>query len=164
MKLKPAYSSHLPVLIKILSITTGDVVELGAGIYSTPVLHWMCSPKKRKLVSYDNSEKCLSLFNLRAFEDEFHKVVLVDNWDDVELEKQQWDVAFIDHSPERRAIEVARLAYLARYIIIHDSDWRNERHYHYKKIYGMFKYRYDYTIRPWTTVLSNFVDLKDFSA
>ena len=156
------YSSHLPVLIKIIISTTGNVLELGAGIFSTPVLHWLCSPNKRKLVSYDNDPK---YFNwIKQFEDKFHTVIFTDDWDTINIE-QPWEVAFLDHKPrERRKEDIKKLANLAKYIIIHDSCGRTDKYYHYSEIYPLFKYLYTYKIqRPHTTVLSNFIDLKDFS-
>ena len=53
---KPSDGSHLPVLIKMVLMTDGPILELGTGFFSTPVLHWLCAEKKRKLVSYDSSE------------------------------------------------------------------------------------------------------------
>ena len=56
-KMTKDWSSHLPVLIKIMSITTGDVLEIGTGIYSTPFLHWACFGKKRNILSIENNDK-----------------------------------------------------------------------------------------------------------
>ena len=43
------WSSHLPVLIKLMAMTSGDVLEVGTGIYSTPFLHWACFSQGRNL-------------------------------------------------------------------------------------------------------------------
>lgn len=164
IKLHAHYASHLPVLMKVVSITTGDVLELGTGIYSTPILNAMCCPHKRHVVSYDNDQGYLDKLGISSFAGEYHKVILVDDWDKIEIERP-WDVAFIDHGPaDRRKIETRRLANFARYVIVHDSDGRNEKHYDYKSVYPLFQYRYDYVaVRPHTTVLSNFVDLTGFA-
>lgn len=164
MLYKMQFGSHIPVLLKCLSLTSGDVLELGTGIFSTPLLHWLCSPNRRRLFSYENDAKYLDLYDLCSYEDEYHQIILVDDWDKIDL-AQPWDVAFIDHKPaERRRVDLLRLANYAKYIIVHDSGWREEKHYHYKDIFPVFKYRYDYTAyRPNTTVLSNLVDLSDFS-
>jgi len=158
MKFQMKYGSHLPILIKIISMTGGDVLELGTGLYSTPVLHWICVPNRRHLWSYESKQSYYDL--AKQYEDEFHRVILVTNWDDIDIERS-WEVAFIDHEPAiRRKEDVRRLANFAKYIIIHDSDWRNEKHTHYKEIFPLFLYRHNYTFtRPHTTVLSNFVDL-----
>lgn len=162
MKYNSHYCSHLPVLIKTLLITTGDVLELGTGNYSTPVIHWLCVPHQRFVYSLEYDPKYVQF--VEGFTDEYHKIEAVPDWDwdKVNIEKE-WDVVLIDHSPaERRKVEIQRVANLAKYIIVHDTDWRNERHYHYADIYPLFKYRYDYRHKPYTTLLSNFVDLKDF--
>lgn len=163
MKLNSHYCSHFPVLIKVLQITSGDVLELGTGHYSTSVIHWLCVPHKRFVRSIEFDPKYLQF--VEGFTDVYHKIEAVPDWDwdKVDIEKE-WDVVLVDHSPaERRKVEIQRLANLAKYIIVHDSDWRNEKHYHYADIYPLFKYRYDYTVmRPYTTLLSNFIDLKDF--
>src|SRR3954454_11711777 len=35
-------STHFPVLIKLIQMTDGPVLELGSGLFSTPLLHWLC--------------------------------------------------------------------------------------------------------------------------
>ena len=150
----------MPVLMNVLSITQGDVLELGMGLYSTPYLHWACFGK-RKLVSYDNDPKYISIN--KQFEDEFHEVHFVDDWDKAEIEKP-WDVVLVDHAPaERRIVEIKRLANFAKYIVVHDTQKRNEFEYHYSKIYPLFKHHYKYrNVKPHTSILSNFIDVKNF--
>jgi hypothetical protein len=161
MKVMKEWGSHLPVLIKLVGMTTGDILELGAGLYSTPFLHWACLPTKRHLVSYDSNIKYFNLTN--QYKDTFHEVELVTNWDDIKIDRP-WEIAFIDHVSERRGIETGRLANLANYVVIHDSDpVRHNAVYKYDEIYRLFKYRFDYKeVVPNTTILSNFVDLTDF--
>ena len=161
MKIMKAWGSHLPVLIKLVSITEGPILELGGGLYSTPYLHWACFPSKRKLVSYDSDQKYFQ--QMSQYKDFFHDVFLVNDWNVVGIDFP-WDIAFIDHVTERRGIDAARLANLAKYVVIHDSDPIKENiPYGYDKIYPLFKYRFDYKeISPNTTILSNFVDLTDF--
>lgn len=157
------YGSHLPMLIKALSITNGDVLELGTGVFSTPILHYMCVPNKRMLYSYDNDPYYLNIFSKQDIS-EFHKFVLVEDWDKADIDRP-WDVVLVDHAPgERRVVEIKRLAKLAKFIIVHDSGWKDERHYHYKenKIRESFLYYYEYDlVKPNTLVLSNFVNVKE---
>jgi hypothetical protein len=141
--------------------TSGDVLELGAGLFSTPVLHWLVAAKGRKLVSFDNDPKFYDWAGMLSSDK--HRIIRVNSWDDAWIEKP-WDVALVDHSPDsRRIVEIKRLAHYARYIIIHDSNGRYERNYHYSRIYPLFKYKLDFSgAEPSTTVLSNLVDLGDF--
>jgi predicted O-methyltransferase YrrM len=157
------YGSHLPVLMKLMSITSGDILELGTGLYSTPYLHWACFPTKRKLVSYDNDPLYFSFSE--QFKSDFHDVQLVKDWDEITQSAQKpWAFVLIDHAPsERRRVDAANLKDLAEYLIVHDTDPRQEKHYGYKSIWDQFKWRYTYKVTTcWTTVVSNKVDLKDF--
>jgi hypothetical protein len=160
MKYSRGYGSHLPVLMKVVGMTTGPILELGTGWNSTPVLHWMCYPTKRKLVSYDAQEKYMDVANM--FVDDFHEVHLVSDWDAIDL-TPEWSVAFVDHSPNtRRIIDIKRLVH-ADYVVVHDTELRRDKDYGYSEIYPLFKYHYKYRdVYPHTSVLSNKHDLRNF--
>lgn len=161
MRFRIKYGSHIPVLVKLLSITDGAVLEMGGGWCSTPVLHWLCEPKKRFLLTLDNDPNIIKMFSTCITPT--HAIWLVEGWDKVPLDRPLgWDVVLIDHAPSERRIEdIKRLKGLAKYIVVHDTYWKLEKHYHYKEIYPLFKYRLDYNgTYPCTTILSNFVDLK----
>lgn len=149
------YGSHLPLLIKLVSMTDGPILELGGGLYSTPFLHWACFASKRELVTYDSIPKYFNM--IEQYNSDFHKVILVDDWDSVPLERQ-WSMAFVDHWPlKRRKHDIARLANFAKYIVVHDTEISKKRHYNYEEIYPLFKYIYKYRgVKPHTSVLSNF--------
>jgi len=155
------WGTHLPVLIKIIGMTSGDVLEMGMGLYSTPFLHWACFPD-RKLVSYESDKECFELN--KQYNEGLHEVHFVDNWDEADIDKS-WCVAFIDHAPSRRRIiDIKKLAWRARYIVIHDTQ-RNYKFCNYNEIWPLFKYRYDYKKAvPYTSVLSNFKDLSNLDA
>lgn len=161
--------SHLPILTKIMNMTDGPVLELGMGLFSTPYLHWACFEKKRKLVSYENKRDFFEMFEFqdgRKIHNDysFHEVKFVENndWDKVDL-SGHWSVVLIDHNPgPRRKEEVRRLANNADYIVVHDSNGRNDFYYKYSEVFPLFKYRYDYKkVYPQTTVLSNFKDMSN---
>lgn len=145
------WSTHLPVLIKLLSITTGDVLEVGTGIYSTPFLHWACFLQGRKLVSIENDDEYMTF--AQQFESDTHKVVK-----EVPSEGE-WDIIFVDSFPiEERESIVKKITNRAQYIIVHDStpeSWSEN----YK---GLFKYRLDYTkCDPYTVIFSNFINVSN---
>ncbi len=165
MNVSIRYSSFLPVLMEVMARTTGDVLELGPGVFSTPILHWLCKKGKRNLLTIENDYRW-HYFARKYYRTDWHKHIYVQSWDDAgKLINKGWDVALVDHSPsERRVVEIRKLASLANYVILHDSDDRQERNYHYSTIYPLFKYRYDFKeVEPATTVLSNFIDLKGFT-
>ncbi len=143
-----SWCSHIPVLVKALSVSEGPVLELGAGLFSTPLLYWLCFDQDREFVSYEGNKEYAD--NLVKF-----GVQYANDWDLTPIERP-WGVVFIDHAPpERRHIDVARVAQYADYVVIHDSQKHLEQYFHYSKIYSLFKYKYVYRkTKPHTTVLS----------
>jgi hypothetical protein len=159
----------MPVLMAAIERTSGDVLELGPGVFSTPYLHWMCKRKKRALMTIENNEMwfnfCRKYYRYGSRDSLYHRFIFVKDWDEADKYiNKKWDVVLVDHSPsERRVEEIKKLAHLAQYIIIHDADDHQDKHYHYSTIYNLFKYRFDFReVEPGTTILSNFVDLNDF--
>jgi hypothetical protein len=153
------YGSHLPVLIKIVSITTGSIVEFGSGINSTIFLHWVCHSTGRKLLTLESEWEYHKHF--RRLRCDYHTLGHVKRWND-KLAEGKWSVVFIDHHPkehrknasELRSHDAIRFVD-SEYVIMHDSN-----HYDYSKVYPHFKYKYEYTkATPNTVVLSNVHDL-----
>ena len=159
-KVNPIRGSHLPVLLRAMKATNGPVLELGAGLYSTPVLHTLCQIEGRKLVTYEGDPDFFEWAT--NYQTSFHDVIKVDNWEDIDLASVNWSVAFVDHAPDsRRWEEILRLTH-AEYVVAHDSDrgWRNKYSYH--KVYPLFKYQKQYReARPNTVILSNTHPLED---
>src|SRR3990167_5267866 len=157
------YGSHLPVLLQALLKTQGDILELGTGIFSTPMLHAFSVAQKRNVVTYENYRRSYRWFSI--YEGEYQKVHFIEKWEDADIEKP-WDVVLIDQTPnEDRIKTIARVADLAKYVVVHDANEgeNTEKIYHYSEIYPLFKYRYHYRgVEPNVMVLSNFVDLEDF--
>lgn len=164
-KVLPYYfepATHFPVLMKLVRETTGPILELGTGFYSTTYLHYACAPTKRPLVSYDHWGKWAR--PAKQFESDFHQVHELRNFDYADIERP-WTIAFVDHGPlARRKVDAARLANYAQYVVIHDTDPKYEHYYQFSEIFHLFKYRYDFTaLSPHTSVLSNFIDVRDFT-
>ncbi|MCX6702000.1 MAG: hypothetical protein NTX96_02270 [Candidatus Zambryskibacteria bacterium] len=149
------YSTHNLILIKTLLLSEGPVLELGSGFFSTPLLHWMCKGMGRKLVTYESNPDYLKF--AKKFQSQGHTIRFITNWDEVDF-KTYWGVVFIDHTTERRSVDAINFKDSADYIIIHDTNTPDE--YGYDKVWPHFKYRYDWKdCRPWTTVVSNFMDV-----
>lgn len=155
------YGSHLACLMKAFSKTTGDILELGTGIFSTPYLHYACILANRHLVSYENYENWYKF--LQKYECANHELHFVEKYSDAPIDKE-WSIVLIDQTPDSsRNEEAIRLKDKARYIVVHDSNPSNYKVTHYDKLFPHFKYK-----SVWTgdnnsaTVLSNLVDLKDF--
>ena len=148
-------STHLPVLIAAVMNTTGPVLEMGTGFFSTAVLHELC--KGRRLLSFENDRKFYEA--ARTLEDDFHEVRFTPDYAAADV-SGHWSVALIDHdhrSRERTSI-IARVD--ADYMLCHDSEPEAYRIYSYQDILHLFKYRYDYTkFKTHTMVLSNTIVL-----
>jgi hypothetical protein len=157
------YGTHLPALMRALAATDGPVLELGMGLFSTPFLHYACLLAGRTLVSYENDAAWAKFFIDYGYDQLGHRIHVVDSWDKAEV-IMSWDVALVDHSPDEwRVKHIRQLAHYAKYVVIHDSNGKHERTYHYSTIYPLFRYRTDWTREArHAAVLSNFVDLTDF--
>lgn len=153
-------STYMPMLIKTVQMTDGPVMELGSGLFSTPLLHWLCQEDQRKVVSYENDPEFYKFSG--KFRSKNHKVILIQDWKDIDV-KTHWSVVLIDHSPKRplrRGMDIIRLKNNADYIIIHDTGPEIQTKYGYEEVWPHFKYRHDWKkCSQWTTVVSNFKDL-----
>lgn len=145
------WTTHMTMLLKVLDNSTGDVLEIGGGPFSTPLLHWMCKLQGRKLVTYENDPTYYQL--CRGFQSNLHRVRFIENWDDIKLE--HWGVIFIDHHPDkRRVVDLLKFKDHANYLVMHDTE--KEEKYELKKAYPKFKYIYTWKgCKPWTSVFSN---------
>lgn len=154
--LEKAWTTYVGVLVRTLLISQGDVIELGAGSSSTPLLHWVCKDMHRKLITYENG---IAYYEFaRKFRSYFHRVVFVKNWDEIDTATHR-GLVFDDHLPmQRRGIEAIRFKDSADYIVMHDS----EKDRYYSEVWQHFKYVYTWKgCRPWTSVVSNFKDLSE---
>jgi len=156
-------ASYMPILMKIVNMTNGPILELGAGLFSTPYLHWACYDKKRKLVSYEGKSRYFEM--VQQYDCDYHKIYQVGNngWDGIDIDTEHWSVVLVDHAPlDRRKKEAIRLSNIADYIVLHDSDEEHDESYKYSEIYPLFKYRYDTVgLFSRTTVISNLKDLSN---
>jgi len=153
------YTTHYTLLIKVLLASKGDVVECGGGVFSTPLLHWICKFMDRELITYENDSAYYAFEH--TFQSRQHRVRFVEDWDKIDT-KTRRGVVFIDHHPaERRMIETIRFKDVADYIVIHDTE-RASREYNKPEVFEQFKYQYTWKdCKPWTSVLSNFKDLSN---
>jgi len=161
LNFSPKFCSYIPPLLKAMKHLSGDVLEMGAGIHSTFLLHWMCKDGGRQLHTYENNEK---MYNLISYcESNFHHLYLVDDWDSTDIERP-WGVVLLDHSPAiRRKEDAKRLAWYAKCILLHDSQGRSDRHYRYSEIKPLFRYKWGYAGSPHTLIVSNFFDVSKWT-
>jgi len=153
MKLQRNHSTHMPFLMKAVLATNGDILEMGSGMFSTPLLHWMAYPD-RKVYTYESNPEYYEMVS--GFKAPHHEIILVDSWDDAPIERE-WGLALIDHSPaDRRKVDILRLANYAKMIFIHDTEPRNERKYGYNEVIKKFRYNHFFRdLKPQSAVVSN---------
>ena len=145
------WGTHIPLLLKVTQATDGSVLELGSGLFSTPLLHWLCEENHRKLTTYDDNKNYFKLAS--QYQSKTHQIHFVENWSDISL-FGQWDVVLIDHYADRRASDALMLKDSAKYIVLHDTE---RKEYGYDSIWKEFKYVYHWRYcTPWTSVVSNF--------
>ncbi|HLW72531.1 MAG TPA: hypothetical protein VKR54_00605 [Candidatus Babeliales bacterium] len=171
-----AWGTHFPVLATVVANTTGPILEMGCGDYSTPMLHGLCAPTKRTLVSTDASKQWLEFF--ADMQRDWHTLIYVpaygpksneddtmfspeqDAWDSVGADTH-WNIVFIDHRPGlRRVIDIERLRSQTDIFVIHDAQ---DRAYGYDRVLKTFKYVYEYRRYHITTkVVSDTIDVAKF--
>lgn len=154
------WSTHNGMLIKALLNSTGPVVEVGGGLYSTPLLHWLCKLQGRKLTTYESHDLFYEF--CKQFVSRGHTVKFIENWDEMDF-KTHYGVVLIDHHPsERRVVDILNFKDSADFIVVHDTERREQ--YLLDKTNGQFKYEFVWKeCVPWTTVYSNFKDISDDS-
>jgi hypothetical protein len=142
-------STHNPMLIKTLAMSTGPVLEIGAGYFSTPLLHWLCKMQNRMLITYENNPEYFEL--AKKFQSKGHKTRLIKNWDDMPL--AHYGVVFVDHAPkERRIVDIEKFQD-SDFLVIHDTERADL--YGYDKVWPLFKYRFEWQeCVPYTSVVS----------
>jgi hypothetical protein len=158
LKLHKNWSTHNTVLIDVLENSTGDVLEVGSGPFSTPLLHWICKKMNRRLLTYENFKYYFDF--AKTFTSKNHRIRFVEDWDKIDI-KTRYGVVFLDHAPqERRGIDALRFKDVADYIVMHDTE--TDKCFKVEDIVKQFKYSYTWKeCRPWTTILSNTKDLSN---
>lgn len=100
-------------LAACLSKTTGAVLEIGVGDWSTPFLIRYCLASDRTLVCIEDKPEWASKYG-----------IIVSNYD-VALPKfarQAWSVVLVDHWPPKRKLNDASLfRKTAEYVLVHDA-------------------------------------------
>ena len=153
------YATHQPLLFWAVKNTTGPVLEIGVGAYSTPILHLVCND--RVLVSLESNPRHMDAY-LRL-QNENHRVLFVPNWEECKLLDMEWDVVFVGHAPAVvRKPAIMRLRNKCKYLIAHDSECRL---YGYEAAFAEFTYRIDCKWQnKWATILSMTEPLDDIEA
>jgi hypothetical protein len=148
------FGTHQAVLRACLDQTSGSVLELGCGLYSTPLLHERCAAEGRLLVSADTDEAWLKRFaDMSGEGHQFLHVTPERDWNLLPYQLRPWSVVLVDQHPAAaRLVSIAALMDAAEFIIVHDTETAT---YFYEPLLRQFRYRFDDGCDPQTTVVSN---------
>lgn len=145
------WDSHRPLLYLCLKNTTGNVLELGSGFGSTPLLSKYCNDNDRVFISYETnkewSEKTGSIYTKGYFDPRYRFI----------------DMLFIDCAPgELRKDLLKELGEQATVLIAHDTEESANYVYGMKDVLSGFKYRVNFEPHkyPHTAAISNFVNIE----
>lgn len=122
-----AWGSHLAPLIACISVSSGPVLEVGVGHFSTPILHALCIGLRRDVVSVESDKEWHDEF-AAIYRGPDHMFTCGD-YDTLipELAGDRWGVSFIDNSPggERRKKDFASLLPVSEFVVVHDYHGEN---------------------------------------
>ena len=133
-----ANATHVPILAALLAKTGGQVVEFGAGHYSTPHLHYVAKTTGRLVLTVETNREWNDYF-AENFKCEHHKFFCTENnlisnaFDSSDWAAHYWDFVFIDCGPDIDRVRCVKMMKdRAKYLLIHDTepnasvyDWGN---------------------------------------
>lgn len=166
----PNYGTHIYPLTATILNTQGPVLEMGAGHYSTPLLHLLCLPSRRFLLTTESNAEFFKLFT--DLQCSWHRLEFISTkidgekaWDKVGCDTH-WSVVFVDHDPApRRITDIMRLRKNTDIFVIHDTqpgapDILGTL---LQPLLSTFKYRFTYDrYTPYTSVVSDTIDVTSF--
>lgn len=153
---KGEYGTHLVPLIAAVMATKGDVLELGMGDFSTPVLHEVLRNTTRQIFSIENDGNWY--VNFIDLQSDNHSIVNAHYSHIVKINKV-FSVILVDNAPAEDRIKcLAEFREKAEIFVVHDTD--KMRYYGYEPIFETFRYRntYERYIKS-TTLLSDTIDV-----
>jgi len=162
MPLDP-YASHIPILAAVASRCAGRILEIGAGWYSTPMLHGIAAARGFEITTVETHQ--FYYYLLADLISEFHEIVMVSKSADYFISDSDiFGMAFIDNDDCPRSDFILKLKDKCPFIIAHDTQ-NLAPNYGFNNLDGVFKYRVDFkfkylqidseSVLPWTTVFSD---------
>lgn len=154
-----AYGSHAAVLAGMMAYiadTDGGVLELGAGWYSTPLLHAICAAQRRPLFTVESDTQWLTKFH--PYRTEMHELLGRDTVKVDETLDGRWDLILVDQAPNSDRLlwlnSILACDRQPRFVIVHDMSPKNQSAR--RRTCARFEYtRLVRSMDPWTAVCSN---------
>lgn len=115
------YHSHLPALVGAFTRTEGPVLEIGSGVFSTPVLHDLAAKADRRLVTYEENGAWAKAISTKVAGPN-HEFRVVESYDDMEL-IEPWGLALVDRPGVPGRLKDTRLlAPITDVVVLHAAD------------------------------------------
>ncbi len=150
------FATHIPVILACLRRTTGPVLELGSGWFSTPLVAAFATDRLVRTVETNHEwyDRISRVCTYQPITRHRHQIVFVPDYNDAPVDDHQWSVVLLDHEPPpRRGVDALRLRDRCQLMIGHDSEHPD---YGYGPAFDTFKYRFTLSsVFPWTTVVSD---------
>jgi hypothetical protein len=116
-----AWGSHMPALLACIGATTGPVLEIGCGHFSTPALYALCFAAGREFVSIEQDLEWAKKFRGVTHTDSYEHTLNA-------LARHRWSVVFIDHSPGhgKRVEAFKQFMPVSEFVVVHDYHLDSE--------------------------------------
>ena len=174
----PAFGTHQPLLFGVCLASSGPILELGSGFFSTPFIHALSVTQGRRCVTVDANPEYYNF--MKPFQTAVHDVILLGDFSRTDAGKAvlpvgrtpeeyigiqrnimtalvnehgNFGVVFVDHDPgflRQPAVEFFRDH--ATYVVVHDVETPG----HYGFDFSSYQFHFmDRSVGAWTVVLSN---------
>lgn len=153
-------ASHMAVLAASVQASDGRVLELGAGVYSTPLLHWLCGLGDRRLVTLESNAEWAGF--MAVYRSVWHELHYVPQPAKDDRLSETWGLAFVDNARFDRAPCLERLHHVPL-VLVHDTSDAWLDHYKIRGLLDSYRFRLQCDVKPFgneTTLLSDTVDVK----
>jgi hypothetical protein len=108
-----SWDNYKPLLLKALEATKGDIVEMGCGESSTPLLKEYGQTNNRTVHSYDSSEEYAKKYNTNH----------IINWSELYGKHKEASVILVDHSKgEDRGERLSQWKDFKGIAVCHDTE------------------------------------------
>jgi hypothetical protein len=154
-KPEQCWASHLPALFSCLLATSGAVLEVGAGDWSTPLLRKFCETAQREFYSFEEEEN----WAVKTGTEWHYGTGLTDFLEAKAL--APWSLVFLDHNGHRRAKDALLFKDSAEFVVVH--DWGSPDIFNpFEPILAQWKYKIiDSRFGPATLILTNHESHRD---
>lgn len=161
------YGSHREALKWCIDNSNGPILELGGGIYSTPLTHEAAKNGRKVLTIDHNPEWVKSLSEQYSHPNHTIKVCVphaweqhLPDWNMVPYQHEHWGVVFVDQMPSSaRILGIVACAFNADFVVVHDTE---QPLYYYDNAMRLFKNVREhrlYPSAPNTGIGSNFREI-----